>query len=207
VPWVKIDDQFPDHPKVAKAGPLAWALHIAGLCYCNRNLTDGFIPWSVARRLVSWDMLGAPDEDGRRVQWSIGISSGMMGEDVASEFVIEQLLYVGIWEERDGGYHVHDFEHYQPLKAEVLAERAKNAERQARFRERHAETNDATNGENNAVTNAGSSTISVAEVPGTGTEGSSLERERDSAVVAEPVENSNSKPGFFSFKTPLKDRG
>jgi hypothetical protein len=170
VPWVKIDDQFPDHPKAAKAGPLAWALHIAGLCYCNRNLTDGFIPWSVARRLVSWDMLGAPDEDGRRVQWSIGISSGMMGEDVASEFVIEQLLYADMWEERDGGYYVHDFEHYQPLKAEVLAERAKNAERQARFRQRHAETYEVTNGESNAVTNAGSSGGSVAGVPGTGTE-------------------------------------
>ena len=63
--WVKIDDHFDEHPKIAQAGPLAVAVWLAGLAYCNRNLTDGFIPWSKAQGLVSWQFLGAESDDPR----------------------------------------------------------------------------------------------------------------------------------------------
>ena len=42
--WVKIDDGMPEHPDIlALSASARWAL-VAGLCYANRALTDGFIP-------------------------------------------------------------------------------------------------------------------------------------------------------------------
>jgi hypothetical protein len=45
--WVRIDDGFPEHPKMLGLSDAAFRLHIHALCYCARALTDGFIP-------VSW---------------------------------------------------------------------------------------------------------------------------------------------------------
>jgi hypothetical protein len=126
--WVKIDDGFAQHPKLAKAGPLAMAMQIAALCYCNRNLTDGFVPRSVARTLLDWETVSGG------VVYTIAVTSGMQGDDVSSEWVISLLLDAGIWREEDGGFRIHDYEKYQPLKADVLAEREKASERMKRAR-------------------------------------------------------------------------
>jgi hypothetical protein len=124
MPWVKIDDHFDEHPKHAQAGPLGWALWLAGLAYCNRNLTDGFIPWTTARTLVAWTFLDdATDERGQCI-CTIAVCCGAVGQDVTSELVIDRLLAAGLWENVDGGYYVHDYPAYQPTKAQVLAERA-----------------------------------------------------------------------------------
>ena len=53
--WVKLDDQFTENPKVVQAGPLASWLHVCGLVYCSRNLTDGFIPAMMVPRLTNFD--------------------------------------------------------------------------------------------------------------------------------------------------------
>jgi hypothetical protein len=121
--WVRLDDHFDEHPKLAEAGPLGWALWIAGLAYCNRNLTDGFIPWAVAQHLVNWQFLGEPEEDGRRKLFTICVSCGMTGEDVDCEYVIPLLVTAGLWEQVEGGFYVHDYPDYQPTKAEVEAVR------------------------------------------------------------------------------------
>jgi hypothetical protein len=47
--WVKVDDSFPDHPKVAALSDAAFRLHISGLCYAGRYLTDGLIPETFTR--------------------------------------------------------------------------------------------------------------------------------------------------------------
>jgi hypothetical protein len=57
VTWVKLDDQFCDHPKLSAAGPLGIAMQVAALCYCNRFLTDGFVPKFAARKLLDFDGL------------------------------------------------------------------------------------------------------------------------------------------------------
>jgi hypothetical protein len=41
--WIQIEDNFAYNPKMIKAGPEATVLFIGGLCYANRDLTDGFI--------------------------------------------------------------------------------------------------------------------------------------------------------------------
>jgi len=122
MPWIRIDDHFDEHPKLAAAGPLAWAMWMAGLAYCNRNLTDGFIPWSKAPSLVSWEYLDATGPT------RIYVGTGAMVHEegaVTSEYVIELLIDVGLWDRVKTGYQVHDFDQYQPTKAVVLAERAK----------------------------------------------------------------------------------
>lgn len=48
--WVRIDDLFPDHPKVIGLSDAAFRLFISGLCYANRYLTDGVVPLSISNR-------------------------------------------------------------------------------------------------------------------------------------------------------------
>ena len=137
MPWVKVDDHFSEHPKMAAIGPAGWGVWLAGLAYCNRNLTDGFIPRAVAEMIGgTWHVRipcdleeedGARETTGEEIVWSIDIGSGMHGEPITTAWVIEQLLRVGLWQEVMGGYIVHDFEDYQPTRAQVEAERAKKA--------------------------------------------------------------------------------
>ncbi len=51
--WVQIDDAFDEHPKVSRLGDAAFRAFVEGLCYCNRNLTDGRINRGIAR-LRGW---------------------------------------------------------------------------------------------------------------------------------------------------------
>ena len=123
--WVKLDDQFYAHPKIVRVGPLGMALQVAGLCYCNQFETDGFIPLAKARTLLSWEFQKA--EKDRFVSYSIDIGSGMHGETVTSDFVIELLLHEGIWEEQPDGYLIHDYARYQKSKVEIEELRTKRA--------------------------------------------------------------------------------
>lgn len=97
--WVKIDDHLDDNEKVAEAGPLGLALYVAGLCYCNRNLTDGRIRKGVARKLQDFSAFKGPQP------------------------VIDQLLAVGLWVEDDKGYLIPDYLDFQPSRESVLADR------------------------------------------------------------------------------------
>jgi len=49
--WIKINDSFPDHPKIIGLSNEAFRTHIHGLCYCGRFLTDGFIPIAAINKL------------------------------------------------------------------------------------------------------------------------------------------------------------
>jgi hypothetical protein len=113
--WVKLDDGFAEHPKVIAAGPLAGWVHVCGLCYCNRNLTDGYVPRNVARRLADFEHIGL----------ETGGVPGMVavGVDVDCEMLVEALVEVGMWEEVEGGYLIHDYLDYNPSKDDVLARR------------------------------------------------------------------------------------
>ena len=105
--WVRIDEGFPEHPKVIAAGPLASWLHVCAIAYCNRQLTDGFISTAVLPRL----------SDGKRTKAHAAA-----------------LVAAGLWEVAEGGWLIHDFLTYQPSKAKVEAERASARERMANNR-------------------------------------------------------------------------
>src|SRR5881227_2979134 len=79
MPWVRLADDFPDHPKVVQAGPLAAWLYVCALSYANRYATDGFIPAGQVRRLA----------------------------DIDEPLVLAQrLVDAGMWEPVDGGYRI-----------------------------------------------------------------------------------------------------
>jgi len=114
MPWVKIDDQFASHPKVLKAGPAAAWLYICGLTYCNRYLTDGFIPAQAVRLLADLD---DPEEQAAA------------------------LVNAGLWEVTDGGYMVHDFLDWNPSAEEVRSEREAARERMHKLRSANVRQN------------------------------------------------------------------
>ncbi len=96
--WVRLDDAFGEHPKIASLSDSALALFVTGIAYCNRNLTDGFIPSLVG----------------------IGQLRYCGGNPMPS---INELEGVGLWESVEGGWRIHDFTDYQPSRAAVQQER------------------------------------------------------------------------------------
>lgn len=53
VTWVKIDDAFAEHPKIAGLSDGAFRTHVSAMCYAARRDTDGVIPHGVLR-LYGW---------------------------------------------------------------------------------------------------------------------------------------------------------
>lgn len=96
--WVKLDDLFPDHPKVRQAGPSAAWLYVAGLCYCARHLTNGKIPDHAL-----------PD---------LGLYGALRARHLAGV-----LVDASLWRRTDGGYRVHDYLKYQPSRKKVESNR------------------------------------------------------------------------------------
>lgn len=96
--WVKLDGLFPNHPKVISAGPSAAWLYVAGLCYCGRYLTDGFIPDGALMGMGGYGVL--------RARHLAGV-----------------LVATSLWERRDGGYEVHDYLEHQWGREEIAQRR------------------------------------------------------------------------------------
>jgi hypothetical protein len=97
--WSKIDDNLPDHPKFVRAGTAASWLWVCSITYANRLLTDGFIP---AEKVPSLGTLQRPQEAARL------------------------LVEVGLWEEVDGGFQIHDFHDHNPRADDVKRKREKD---------------------------------------------------------------------------------
>jgi 5-methylcytosine-specific restriction endonuclease McrA len=93
--WVRLDDQFTDHPKIVQAGPLAGWLFVCGLGYAARYLTDGSIPAAQVRRL-------ADVED--------------------AEPLAARLVAAGLWEPVEGGYQVSSAIPWGIRRSEVYEE-------------------------------------------------------------------------------------
>jgi hypothetical protein len=99
VPWFKVDDSFYDHPKVFDAPDCALALWIRAGTWAARNLTDGFVPTELAKRLCD-----------------------------DPETAIGQLLKRGLWKTAKGGYRFHDWKKYQVSASEMKELRRKRAD-------------------------------------------------------------------------------
>ena len=123
--WVRLDDGFALHPKVAAAGPLGMAMHVAAICYCNQYLTDGFVPDQIVPALLNLKGLAMHCWDNE----SFG-----GGQDAEPALIVEDLLAAGLWEKAETGYRIHDYLEYQPSKADVIAERQRWAKTQSRRR-------------------------------------------------------------------------
>lgn len=148
--WAKLDDAILDNPKIVRAGPVGFALHVAAVTWCARNLTDGFVPEAKAKQLLSttWS---EPSADGEReLSWELNASSGHCGRsgDEVIEGVISLLVAVELWHEDfdergNFGYRLHDYGDYNPKRSEVLAMRAARQEAGKRGGKQSASTRQA----------------------------------------------------------------
>ncbi|TQN27492.1 hypothetical protein FHX37_4212 [Haloactinospora alba] len=158
--WVRLSDDFYDHPKFDQAGALGIALFSAGLAWCNRNLTDGFIPKKTALRLLDFEDVVDAMRNADRNGVTNSVSNGEDNDALAlamARTAVRKLVEAGLWEEIDGGYQVHDYLDYQASREQVEAGRKDAAARQKAWRERrkaenrNADRNGVTNGESNGT--------------------------------------------------------
>lgn len=167
--WVRLSDDFYDHPKFQRVGALGVALWAEGLAWSNRNLSDGRIPRNVARRLVDFEEVAETVMDAVGNAGGNGVTNGVCnaadnrGDYALAASILRQntiigLVKAGLWEETDGGYLIHDYIDYQKTAAQITAERDKNAARQKAFKDRKkrgaAATPPVANGPADAVGNA-----------------------------------------------------
>lgn len=107
--WVKLDDGFYMHPKVAGRSPAAVGLHVSALCYCSQNLTDGLLPKGMEKRITSTPNVGK---------------------------LVAELVEAGLWHDDGTDWRMHDYLDFQPTRAKVLADREASAKRQRDAREK-----------------------------------------------------------------------
>lgn len=104
--WANVDDLFPEHPKVLAAGGDAAWLYICGLCFTNRNLTEGRIPKAVVPRISD--------------------RKGPMR-------LAKVLVDVGLWHDHGDHFAIHDWQKYNESAEEVKA-RKEHARHAAKVR-------------------------------------------------------------------------
>lgn len=113
--WVKLDDSFPNHPRIHGLSDRAFRLYITGLCYSAHYLTDGKLTPKSLRSL---------------------------GKVATKRELIEAGLWI---ETDDGNVTIRDYLEYNPTAAEVKEKRQKNTERVTNWRKRNAVRNAVTN--------------------------------------------------------------
>lgn len=96
--WVRLDDNFCDHPKVVGLSDRAFRLHVEALCYCGRFLTDG----EVSAQAITY-----------------------LGTKVRRpERAVAELIAAGLWDRVGKAYRIHNYLRYQPSAVEAGRRRA-----------------------------------------------------------------------------------
>lgn len=102
--WVKFDDGYANHLKVAGLTDAAFRLHTAAILYCGKHLTDGFVEAAEVPRLV------------RRFR----------------KAAVAELVERGLWRDQEGlGYVLHDYLEWNDTAEKVRKRREDTARRKA----------------------------------------------------------------------------
>jgi hypothetical protein len=117
--WIKLDDAYPEHRKLKRAGDLralCMALDVAGMCFCARFNTDGFIA----------------DED-------LDLVLEILPTRKRRQTLVK-LTSIGRWSRDDehGGYWVRDYLKYNPSAAKREEIAAAGRQRAKASRERRS---------------------------------------------------------------------
>lgn len=122
--WVKLDDDFYQHPKVIRVGPLGLAMQVAALCYSNHNETRGRLPYEIVPRLLSLDGIGLAPKTGPEHPFAVG-------HDALAEEIAGWLVDVGMWIDDGDSYLIHDYADYQlpPVVVDDLSSKRREAGR------------------------------------------------------------------------------
>lgn len=135
MPWVRLDDRFPSHRKVALLSDRAFRLYVSALCWSAENLTEGKI-----------------------TDRELPVVARLRGIKAAAR----ELEAAHLWDRVEDGWEIHDYLIYQRDRDQVQAERTANAARQKAWRDRRrankeATSQDASNAPSNGVTPDGES--------------------------------------------------
>lgn len=95
--FLRLDDRFL-MGKARAWGVKGRSLYLAGLCFCNRELTDGAIPKNMVAVLLA--------------------------EAEVDKATIKTLVAAGVWVDEGDRYRVHDYLAHQRSREQVLRERA-----------------------------------------------------------------------------------
>lgn len=104
--WLRIDDKFTSHAKVAPLSDSALALWLRAAAWSQDHKTDGFIPVEQLTVLAKKPLRSAK----KLAEELVNATGGL------KEF--------GLWEEVDGGWLVHDWQDYQPPPEKLSASEA-----------------------------------------------------------------------------------
>lgn len=115
--WLKLDDSAGlEHRKtrrlLRKQGMHAFGLHVLALLHCSRYLTDGLVDREFVEEAMD--------------------ASKVRERDRAP--LTDALVTCGQWSACENGWMINGYLDHNPSKAEVLARRAKDAERKANGR-------------------------------------------------------------------------
>jgi hypothetical protein len=112
MPWVRIDENAMDHPKIGGLPDGAFRLWVQGLAYCQKYLTDGVISDVAVKGLRAY----SPK---RRAE----------------------LVAATLWESAVSGVQVHDYLQWNESRANVMKTREQARERIRRLRGKHQPCN------------------------------------------------------------------
>lgn len=113
--WARFDDASWDHPKMLQAeqevGDAAWTMWSKAIVWANQKGTKGHVP---------------------------EIQIGRFTQHREPKKIAAALVRCGLFEQREGGYQIHDFEHYNPNRSETEEQRAarRDREREKKRRQR-----------------------------------------------------------------------
>ena len=141
--WAKLDDAILDNGKIAQAGTLGLLLHVAGITWCARNLTDGRIPKAKVSCLLN--LCGIYVDRGNDSGCAPGCPpgcppgspaqvSGVSIDHPDADGIALHLSSVGLWHDRGEEWELHDYLKYNPSREEVLAKRQHAREKKQRQR-------------------------------------------------------------------------
>jgi hypothetical protein len=99
--WIRLDIDYFTNPKAIAAGVNGRLLHLASICWCGQQLTDGHIPAAA---------VGA-----------IGQLAGLGPR--ATAVATQRLVVSGLWERTEHDFYVHDFLEANRSRGQIEAER------------------------------------------------------------------------------------
>ncbi len=111
MPYLNLDDNFAEHPKVDRLSHGAFRLHVAAMCYAAKHLTDGYVPAERVPRMIP------------------GYRATHLGE----------LLDATIWVPLGEDYQIHDYLDWNKSRQWWQTKRDQEAKRQREWRARKEE--------------------------------------------------------------------
>lgn len=190
--WVKLSQDFPQHPKMAAVSiPAGW-LFVEMLCYCSRFLTDGAISRNAANALampiaMRTAMLKALPKAMREAMLQ-AMPAAMLDFEEIADSLLDELCTNDPTKptltKTEDGFKITDYLEYQTSKSGILARQEHGRKMaQARWGKK-----------NNAKSNASSNAQSITKSNAKGNAKSNTEEEIEKDISKEKIYKKETEP-------------